>query len=86
MGQQVSRYGIGHVNARILILGLDNAGKTSIIRRLKLQDSLPTIPTIGFNVEEMTPVKNVTFTMFDVGGQEALRHLWKYHFQVWFLY
>lgn len=36
---------------RILVLGLDNAGKTTILYRLKVQSGVSTVPTIGFNVE-----------------------------------
>ena len=52
---------------RILLLGLDNAGKTTIIYKLKLGDLVNTLPTIGFNVETVE-YKNLRFTMWDVGG------------------
>jgi len=73
--------GFGMRNARILLLGLDAAGKTTILYKLKLNENVVTIPTIGFNVEEVTPVKNVTFTMWDVGGQEKIRPLWRHYYQ-----
>ena len=41
----------------ILMLGLDNAGKTTIVYKLKLNENIATIPTIGFNVETVTPCK-----------------------------
>lgn len=63
---------------RILILGLDAAGKTTLLYRLKLGETVTTIPTIGFNVESVS-YKNVTFTMWDVGGQEKLRPLWRHY-------
>jgi ADP-ribosylation factor protein 1 len=47
---------------RILLLGLDNAGKTTILYKIKLNEQICTIPTIGFNVETVTPIKGVTFT------------------------
>ncbi|XP_065060980.1 uncharacterized protein LOC135688176 [Rhopilema esculentum] len=71
----------GSQNARILMLGLDAAGKTTILYKLKLNENVTTIPTIGFNVETVTPVKNVTFTVWDVGGQEKIRQLWRHYFQ-----
>ncbi|XP_065656235.1 uncharacterized protein LOC124814351 isoform X1 [Hydra vulgaris] len=71
----------GNRRARILLLGLDAAGKTTILYKLKLNENVSTIPTIGFNVEEVTPVKNVTFTMWDVGGQEKIRPLWRHYYQ-----
>lgn len=66
---------------RILMLGLDAAGKTTIMYKLKLNEAVTTIPTIGFNVETVTPKKGLTFTMWDVGGQYRIRQLWKHYFQ-----
>ena len=45
---------------RILILGLDGAGKTTILYRLQAGEVVTTIPTIGFNVETVT-YKNLKF-------------------------
>ena len=53
---------------RILLLGLDGAGKTTILYKLKLDEYLATIPTVGFNVETVE-YKNLTMTIWDVGGQ-----------------
>jgi GTPase SAR1 family protein len=41
----------GPMNARILMVGLDNAGKTTVLYKLKLGEVVTTIPTVGFNVE-----------------------------------
>lgn len=49
--------GLGKSEARILMLGLDAAGKTTILYKLKLNETVASIPTIGFNVETVTPVK-----------------------------
>ncbi|EOX91542.1 ADP-ribosylation factor A1F isoform 1 [Theobroma cacao] len=54
---------------RILMVGLDAAGKTTILYKLKLGEIVTTIPTIGFNVETVD-YKNVSFTVWDVGGQD----------------
>ncbi|XP_040293237.1 ADP-ribosylation factor 1-like [Bufo bufo] len=67
--------------ARILMLGLDAAGKTTILYKLKLHETVTTIPTIGFNVETVEPMRNVTFTVWDVGGQDRIRALWKHYYQ-----
>ena len=61
------------------MLGLDAAGKTTILYRLKLGEVLTTIPTIGFNVETVE-YKHVTFQVWDVGGQEKLRKLWRHYY------
>ena len=66
--------------AKILMLGLDAAGKTTVLYKLKLNEVVNTIPTIGFNVESLTPVKNVSFTVWDIGGQDKIRPLWKHYF------
>jgi len=65
---------------RILMVGLDAAGKTTILYKLKLGEIVTTIPTIGFNVETVE-YKNISFTVWDVGGQDKIRPLWKYYFQ-----
>jgi len=67
-------------NARILMLGLDAAGKTTLLYKLKLNEQINTIPTIGFNVEQVE-YKNVNFQVWDVGGQDKIRRLWRYYFQ-----
>ena len=62
-------------------LGLDAAGKTTILYKLKLGEIVTTIPTIGFNVETVE-YKNISFTVWDVGGQDKIRPLWRHYFQV----
>ena len=64
---------------RILMLGLDGAGKTTILYKLKLGDNVTTIPTIGFNVETLE-YKNINFTVWDVGGQDKIRRLWRNYY------
>ncbi|CAF0787409.1 unnamed protein product [Rotaria sp. Silwood1] len=67
--------------SRILMLGLDAAGKTTILYKVKLNENLQTIPTIGFNVEQVSPCRGVSFTVWDVGGQEKIRRLWQHYYQ-----
>lgn len=69
----------GNTKARILLLGLDAAGKTTILYKLKLGEVVATIPTIGFNVESVQ-YKNISFTVWDIGGQHRLRPLWRHYF------
>ena len=110
---------------RILMVGLDAAGKTTILYKLKLGENVTTIPTIGFNVEtvrdffhrrpppaQLPPArravaaqarrgpphplpamraplpfhvqveyKNISFTVWDVGGQDKIRPLWRHYYQ-----
>ena len=62
----------GKKEMRILMVGLDAAGKTTILYKLKLGEVVTTIPTIGFNVETVE-YKNISFTVWDVGGQDKVR-------------
>jgi ADP-ribosylation factor 6 len=105
MGGQVSKIMgkiFGSREMRLLMLGLDAAGKTSALRfllttafispnsslfsvssailyKLKLNQDVTTIPTVGFNVETVT-YKNVKFNVWDVGGQDKIRPLWRHYF------
>ena len=71
----------GKQEMRILMVGLDAAGKTTILYKLKLGEVVTTIPTIGFNVETVE-YKNISFTVWDVGGQDKIRPLWRHYYQV----
>ena len=93
----------GKKEMRILMVGLDAAGKTTILYKMKLGEIVTTIPTIGmispfaqlcliyvghttnllfpgFNVETVE-YKNIQFTVWDVGGQDKIRPLWRHYFQ-----
>lgn len=78
MGKILSRL-FANKQMRILMLGLDAAGKTTILYKLKLNDSVNTIPTVGFNVECVS-YKNVKFNVWDVGGQDKIRPLWRHYY------
>jgi len=67
-------------DVRILMIGLDAAGKTSILYQMKMAELVKTIPTIGFNVE-LVNYKGLRFTIWDVGGQDKIRILWKHYYQ-----
>ncbi|KAK3681263.1 ADP-ribosylation factor family-domain-containing protein [Podospora appendiculata] len=69
----------GSREVRILMLGLDAAGKTTILYKLKVNQEVTTIPTVGFNVETVT-IKNVKFNVWDVGGQDKIRPLWRHYY------
>eukprot|EP00112_Aurelia_sp_Birch-Aquarium-sp1_P002362 Seg1260.2 transcript_id=Seg1260.2/GoldUCD/mRNA.D3Y31 product="ADP-ribosylation factor-like protein 1" protein_id=Seg1260.2/GoldUCD/D3Y31 len=69
----------GSKETRILILGLDGAGKTTILYRLQVGEVVTTIPTIGFNVETVT-YKNLKFQVWDLGGQTSIRPYWRCYY------
>jgi len=60
--------------------GLDAAGKTTMLYKLKLGEVVTTIPTIGFNVETVE-YKNISITVWDVGGRDKIRALWRHFYQ-----
>jgi ADP-ribosylation factor protein 1 len=83
MGMMISKLWdgfFGKKEMRILMVGLDAAGKTTILYKLKLGEVVTTIPTIGFNVETVE-YKNICFTVWDVGGQDKIRPLWRHYYQ-----
>eukprot|EP00929_Paragymnodinium_shiwhaense_P083514 TRINITY_DN44554_c0_g1_i5.p1 TRINITY_DN44554_c0_g1~~TRINITY_DN44554_c0_g1_i5.p1 ORF type:complete len:403 (+),score=56.67 TRINITY_DN44554_c0_g1_i5:77-1285(+) len=68
------------LEARVICVGLDASGKTTLLYKLKLGEIVTTIPTIGFNVETVE-YKDVAFTIWDVGGGDKIRPLWRHYFQ-----
>ncbi|KGB75039.1 arf/Sar family protein [Cryptococcus deuterogattii 99/473] len=64
---------------RILMVGLDSAGKTTILYRLQIGEVVSTIPTIGFNVETVS-YKNINFQVWDLGGQSSIRPYWRCYY------
>lgn len=63
------------------MMGLDNAGKSTALYRMRTGQYCETIPTIGFNCEKvkgkMRKSKDIVFTIWDVGGQDRVRPLWR---------
>ena len=74
MGNIFAKLFPGVKDTRILMVGLDAAGKTTILYKLKLGEIVTTIPTIGFNVETVQ-YKKINFTVWDVGGQGTVSKL-----------
>jgi small GTP-binding protein len=72
-------FAFGNKRAQILILGLDASGKTTIIHRIKTGNNIITVPTIGFNTETFV-YGNLTFSAFDLGGQDQIRKLWHHYY------
>ncbi|EPY24266.1 Arf/Sar family, other [Strigomonas culicis] len=71
---------------KLLILGLNNAGKTSILYHLQLGHTIQTQPTLGGNTEKLTITNpsnqnTITFTCWDLGGQEQLRGAWSLYYE-----
>ncbi|XP_028275032.1 ADP-ribosylation factor-like protein 14 [Parambassis ranga] len=67
--------------AQVLMLGLDGSGKTTMLYKLKYNESVITVPTVGFNVEMLeTDRSSPGLTVWDVGGQRKMRPHWKHHY------
>lgn len=77
------RRAFGKEETRIIWLGLDAAGKTTILYKLQLGEVVTTIPTIGFNVEHVKFAGKsiVEITAWDVGGRCNLRPLWRHYYK-----
>eukprot|EP00239_Pterosperma_sp_CCMP1384_P007870 CAMPEP_0197854654 /NCGR_PEP_ID=MMETSP1438-20131217/25070_1 /TAXON_ID=1461541 /ORGANISM="Pterosperma sp., Strain CCMP1384" /LENGTH=172 /DNA_ID=CAMNT_0043469475 /DNA_START=227 /DNA_END=742 /DNA_ORIENTATION=+ len=65
---------------RILMVGLDNAGKTTIVKRINGEDISTISPTLGFNIKTMS-FRNFTLNIWDVGGQKTLRSYWRNYYE-----
>lgn len=75
--------GLKKKEANVLVVGLDNCGKTTIINQLKPADAQNThdiVPTVGFNVEKLKN-KSLQFTIFDMSGQGRYRNLWEHYYK-----
>ena len=71
---------LGKKDVRILMVGLDAAGKTTILHQLGKKGEVKTLPTIGFNVESLD-YKNLNFIVFDLGGADKMRLLFRHYYQ-----
>jgi len=70
----------GGFEAKILVLGLDNAGKTTILKNLSQEEMKNTEPTKGFNVKTLVH-DNFNLNVWDLGGQKEIRQYWDYYFE-----
>lgn len=70
---------LGGREYKVVMVGLDNAGKTTILYRLHLGDVITSTPTVGANVEEVVH-RNVRFQVWDLGGQDKLRKVWSTYY------
>ena len=63
-----------------LVLGLDNAGKTTILKAFKGETAKNLPPTKGFNFQKFE-YKRTFFTLWDLGGQKSIRKYWEDYYQ-----
>uniref|UniRef100_A0AC35U851 ADP-ribosylation factor-like protein n=1 Tax=Rhabditophanes sp. KR3021 TaxID=114890 RepID=A0AC35U851_9BILA len=81
MGNSFTSLLFKNTDHRVVILGLDNAGKTTILYRIKLHQIVLPQPTVGFNCEKCRVENGIAkghhFSLWDIGGHHRLRPLWK---------
>ncbi|XP_068611717.1 LOW QUALITY PROTEIN: ADP-ribosylation factor-like protein 2 [Brachionichthys hirsutus] len=65
---------------RLLMLGLDNAGKTTILKKFNGEDISTISPTLGFNIKTLEH-RGFKLNIWDVGGQKSLRSYWRNYFE-----
>ena len=65
---------------KMCVLGLDNSGKTTILKALSREEIQNVMPTQGFNVKTLQN-GNFKFNVWDLGGQKAIRQHWKNYFE-----
>ncbi|KAL4656936.1 ADP-ribosylation factor-like protein 11 [Arapaima gigas] len=80
MGLKWSRHSLKRP-PQVLLMGLDYAGKSTLLYKLKSDEAVQTQPTVGFNVVTLQVNKNIGFTIWDVGGQGNMRPNWKYYLE-----
>ena len=66
--------------ARILVLGLDNAGKTTILKKLSGEDTSHIMPTQGFNIKTLVH-DGFRLNVWDIGGQKTIRTYWNNYYE-----
>ncbi|KFP23377.1 ADP-ribosylation factor-like 11, partial [Colius striatus] len=80
MGKLISK-GQRKRDPRVVMLGLDFAGKSTLLYKLKSGQAVETSPTVGFNVESLQTPCYISFTLWDVGGQGSLRISWPHYLE-----
>ncbi|XP_026032704.1 ADP-ribosylation factor-like protein 3 isoform X2 [Astatotilapia calliptera] len=65
---------------RLLLLGLDNAGKTTVLKQLAAEDISHITPTQGFNIKSVQSA-GFKLNVWDIGGQRKIRPYWRNYFE-----
>ncbi|KAJ4921660.1 hypothetical protein JOQ06_003340 [Pogonophryne albipinna] len=75
--------GLSHSSSapQVILMGLDSAGKSTLLARLLTGKVMDTSPTIGFNVGTLDLDKKTSLTIWDVGGQKSMRANWRFYLE-----
>ncbi|KAL3045417.1 ADP-ribosylation factor-like protein 11 [Trematomus bernacchii] len=75
--------GLSHSSSapQVILMGLDSAGKSTLLARLLTGQVMDTSPTIGFNVGTLDLDKKTSLTIWDVGGQKSMRANWRFYLE-----
>ena len=68
------------LKAGILVLGLGNAGKTTVVNCLTKEAPEDVVPTVGFNIEKVK-FGRVKMTVMDMSGQNRYQTLWEHYYK-----
>ncbi|KAK7428960.1 ADP-ribosylation factor protein 3 [Neonectria magnoliae] len=86
LAKGIYRYVTSKEEYSVILLGLDNAGKTTFHEQVKSifipnapEPNLKTVPTVGQNVSTI-PLADMYLKLWDVGGQHSLRNLWQSYY------
>ncbi len=71
--------GLAKKKGSIIFLGLDDAGKTTLLRRLKDDRMVQMQPTVHAHVEQLT-LGQIQITAIDIGGHKNVRKTWRNYF------
>eukprot|EP00768_Dysnectes_brevis_P008184 gnl/Dysnectes_brevis/725_a798_3477.p1 GENE.gnl/Dysnectes_brevis/725_a798_3477~~gnl/Dysnectes_brevis/725_a798_3477.p1 ORF type:complete len:196 (+),score=53.61 gnl/Dysnectes_brevis/725_a798_3477:47-634(+) len=79
LGKVLAKW-FGKRESRIVMLGLDAAGKTTILHKMAFDEVIETVPTVGFTLQTVK-VGRLVNTCWDIGGQTDMRHLWRHYYK-----
>lgn len=74
MGKALSKE---HTYAKVLFLGLEDSGKTTLLYHKQFNRNITTVTTEEQNIEILQPIEGVSFVVWDMGGQKSLRRRWE---------
>lgn len=71
---------------RILLIGLDNSGKTTILKQLANEEITNVTPTPGFNIKSINSKDGLNLNVWDLGGTRYVKaYYWYYQHKISFL-